>query len=300
MNRYAPSYDVLDWAGASPDARSDGAMLPIIYSVRQRVRENNDTFSLELEPAQAAVLPAFQAGQFNMLYVFGVGEIPISISGDPRRPFRTIHTTRAVGKVTRALNELREGDFLGVRGPYGNHWPAEESVGREIVIVAGGIGLAPIRPLIYHLLAHRERYGRIVLLYGARTYGEMIYRRELEQWRSRFDMDVFVTVDRSTSSGGRAWHGNVGVVTSLIPHAPLDPAKSVAMVCGPEVMMNYSVQALQRRGITSDRIYLSLERHMKCGIGLCGHCQFGPHFICTNGPIFRFDQLERLFGMSEV
>ena len=210
--------------------RNADPMLPHLYSVRQRVKENDDTFTLELEPAEASVLPAFEAGQFNMLYVFGTGEIPISISGDPGKPFRVIHTTRAVGTVTRAMSELREGDQLGVRGPFGNHWPLSENAGNDVVIVAGGIGLAPLRPVFYHLLAQREQYGKIVLLYGVRTQEDMLYRRELEQWRARFDMDVYVTVDRAT---GR-WRGNVGVVTSLIPRAPFDPLSSVALICGPK------------------------------------------------------------------
>jgi NAD(P)H-flavin reductase len=271
-------------------------MLPTLYSVRQRVRENSDTFTLELEPASAAILPAFRAGQFNMLYVFGVGEIPISISGDPNHPYRLIHTTRAVGTVTRALNQLHPGDRLGVRGPFGNHWPVDACVGKDVVVVAGGIGLAPLRPALYQMLGERERYGNIVLLYGARTQEDMLYRRELERWRARFDLEVYVTVDRAT---GR-WHGNVGVVTELIPRAPFEAREAIALTCGPEVMMRYTVQALQRRGVSADRIYLSLERNMKCGIGLCGHCQYGPFFICRDGPVFRFDQVEPIFGKWEV
>jgi NAD(P)H-flavin reductase len=165
-----------------------------------------------------------------------------------------------------------------------------------VVIVTGGIGLAPLRPVLYHFLAHREEYGKIVLLYGARTQEDMLYRRELEQWRSRFDLDVHVTVDRAT---GR-WHGNVGVVTSLIPRAPFDPLNGIALVCGPEVMMRYAVQALMKRGISANRIHLSMERNMKCGTGCCGHCQFGSYFICQDGPVLRFDALGELFGKAEV
>lgn len=271
-------------------------MYPLLYSVRQRIRENDDTFTLELEPSAGEMLPAFQAGQFNMLYVYGVGEIPISVSGDPSKPYRLIHTTRAVGSVTRAMAELRENDQLGLRGPFGAHWPMESITGSDLVLVGGGIGLAPLRPAIYHIMANRDKYGRVVLLYGARTQEDMLYRRELEQWRSRFDLEVYVTVDRATGS----WHGAVGVVTTMIPHAPFDPLDSVAFVCGPEVMMRFTVQALQRRGVTSDRIFVSMERNMKCGAGFCGHCQFGPFFICKHGPVMRFDLLEPLFGKWEV
>lgn len=271
-------------------------MRPLLYAVRERVRENEDTFTLELEPYAGSVVPAFQAGQFNMLYVFGVGEIPISVSGNPLHPYRLIHTTRAAGTVTRAMSKVREGDVLGVRGPFGTHWPLETIAGKDIVIVAGGIGLAPLRPALYQLLARREQYGKVVLLYGVRTQEDMLYRHEIEQWRARFDLEVYVTVDRAT---GR-WHGNVGVVTTLVAHAPFDPLNSVALICGPEVMMRFSVQALEKRGVAHQRIYLSLERNMKCGIGFCGHCQFGPYFICKNGPIFRCDQLQPFLGKWEV
>ena len=275
---------------------SGNPMMPVLYSVRQRVKENDDTFTVELEPANGEILPAFQAGQFNMLYMYGVGEIPISVSGDPGKPYRLIHTTRAVGTVTSAIGELREGDVLGVRGPYGTSWPMAEMQGNDVVIVTGGIGLAPLRPAIYQILAERDKYGRVVLLYGARTQEEMLYRRELENWRARFDLDVHVTVDRATSG----WRGNVGVVTTLIPNAPFDPLDSVALVCGPEVMERYTVQELQRRGVTSEHIYVSMERNMKCGAGFCGHCQFGPHFICKDGPVLRYDQVQSFFGKREI
>ena len=271
-------------------------MLPFVYSIRQRKKENDDTFTLELEPADGHLLDPFAPGQFNMLYVFGVGEIPISVSGDPANPYRLIHTTRAVGTVTRAMAELREGDTLGVRGPFGSQWPLAEAEGKDVVIVTGGIGLAPLRPAIYHLLNQRDKYGKIVLLYGARTHEDMLYRREVEQWRARFDMNVFVTVDRATHD----WHGNVGVVTTLIPHAPFAPHDAIAFVCGPEVMMRFTVQALQKRGVDMASIYVSMERNMKCATGFCGHCQYGPHFICKDGPVFRFDQIEPIFGKWEV
>ncbi|NJN83457.1 MAG: Ni/Fe hydrogenase subunit gamma [Caldilineaceae bacterium] len=275
-------------------------MLPLPYTVRERVKENEDTFTVELEPASGDILPAFRAGQFNMLYILGIGEIPISLSGDPAKPYRLIHTTRAVGSVTGAMSNLREGDMLGVRGPFGSCWPMEQMVGRDVVIVAGGIGLAPLRPALYQMLESREQFGKIVLLYGARTQEEMLFRRELEQWRARFDLEVHVTVDRATAPKGRTWQGNVGVVTTLIPRAPFDPLESVALICGPETMMRFTVQALQRRGVTTDHIYVSMERNMQCAVGFCGHCQYGPYFVCRDGPVFRFDQLQPLFGKWEV
>lgn len=271
-------------------------MLPKAYRVRQRIRENADTFTMEMEAANGGAEYTFAAGQFNMLYVFGVGEIPISVSGDPRSSQTLVHTTRAVGAVTRAMSQLRPGDLLGVRGPFGSTWPVDRGAGGDVVIVAGGIGLAPLRPALYELLAKRDRYRRVILLYGARTQEDMLYRHELERWRARFDLEVYVTVDRATSR----WHGNVGVVTGLVAHAPFDATNAVAMLCGPEVMMRHTVQGLQRRGIPADRIYLSMERNMKCATGFCGHCQFGPHFICKDGPVFRFDTIAAVFGKWEV
>ena len=269
-------------------------MQPVWCRVVERRQENDDTFTLTLTPPGGN--DGFAAGQFNMLYLFGVGEIPISISGDPAEVDALVHTTRRVGTVTRAMGKLKTGDLLGVRGPFGAAWPIEEARGRDVLLVAGGIGLAPLRPALYQLLARRDDFGRIVLLYGARTQEDLLYRPELEQWRGRFDLEIFVTVDRATGD----WHGNVGVVTSLISHAPFNPGTSVAMVCGPEVMMRFTVQALRKRGVNADRIYLSLERNMKCAVGACGHCQFGPFFICRDGPVFRYDRVEPFLGVWEV
>lgn len=272
------------------------ACKPYRCRVTRRVQENDDTFTVELTPVSARQHGAFAAGQFNMLYVFGLGEIPISISGDPADPDRLVHTTRAVGTVTRRMATLHEGDVIGVRGPFGTHWPLEELQGKDIVIVAGGIGLAPLRPALYQLVAKRGDYERVVLLYGARTPEDMLYRAELERWRSRFDLEVYVTVDRATGN----WHGNVGLVTALIPRAPFEPRNAAALLCGPEVMMRYAVQALQKRGVGAAQTWLSLERNMKCGMAMCGHCQFGPHIVCRDGPVFRMDHIQRFFGKWEV
>lgn len=271
-------------------------MLPRRYRIERRIKENDDTFTLELEPVEGNGSLKFSAGQFNMLYVFGVGEIPISISGDPSHAEMLVHTTRAVGAVTGAMSHLREGDGLGVRGPFGSHWPVEEAIGSDVVIVAGGIGLAPLRPALYQLFEQRDKFGKIVLLYGARTQEDMLYRPELAQWRARFDLDVYVTVDRATGN----WRGNVGVVTNLIPRAPFLPAETVALVCGPEVMMRFTVQALQKRGVPNEQIFISMERNMKCATGFCGHCQFGPTFICKDGPVFRYDKVQPFIGKWEI
>jgi NAD(P)H-flavin reductase len=263
-------------------------MRPLLYQVRSSRKETHDTFTLELLPKEKKALSPFLPGQFNMLYAFGVGECAISISGDPSQSEPLKHTTRVVGTVTKALSTLRPGDVLGVRGPYGSSWPTQAAEGQDVVLVAGGIGLAPLRPVICHLLNHRAKYGKIVLLYGARTPQDMLYRKELEKWGGRLDVEVIVAVDRAE----KGWHGNVGVVTKLIKRAPFDRLNTVAMLCGPEVMMHFTILELLQRGIDEESIFLSMERNMKCAVGFCGHCQFGPTFVCKDGPVFRYDNVK--------
>ena len=271
-------------------------MVPSPVRVRRVGKETYDTFTLELESANGTDGFPFAPGQLNMLYVVGVGEVPISISGDPTKPQTLVHTVRSVGAVTEAICKLKHGDVLGVRGPFGSHWPVEEAAGSDVVIVAGGIGLAPLRPALYYLLSNREKYGRIVLLYGARTREDLLYTSELEKWRGQFDLEVGVTVDTATAG----WRGNVGVVTTLIPRAQFDPAQAVAMVCGPEVMIRFTIRGLEERGIGPENVFISLERNMKCAIGFCGHCQFGPTFVCKDGPVFRYDQVQAFFAKREI
>ncbi len=271
-------------------------MTPMAYRVERIARDLHDTFTLDLQPEDRGNGLAFAPGQFNMLYQFGVGEVPISISGDPGQPERLVHTVRAVGTVTSAMARLKKGASLGVRGPFGSSWPVAQAEGNDIVIVAGGIGLAPLRPAIYHVLSERERYGRFVILYGARTPKDILYRRQLEQWRGRLDAFVDVTVDQATGP----WRGNVGVVTRLIDRAAFDPGHTTAMVCGPEIMMRYAVHALNDRGVSDDRIYVSLERNMKCALGFCGHCQLGGHFVCRDGPVYRHDRVRELLKVREL
>ena len=270
-------------------------MLPASFVVKHVTRETGDTFTLSLTPVEGHA-PLFAPGQFNMLYVFGVGEAPISICGDPDHHETVVHTIRAVGAVTRALQRLEKGDVVGVRGPFGSSWPVEQAHGHDLVIVAGGIGLAPLRPALYHVLSHRGMYGRVVLLYGARTPRDILYSKELSVWRGRFDMEVDVTVDRATID----WQGSVGVVTRLIDRAPFDPDGSMAFICGPEVMIRFSAMGLERRGVPHENIVVSLERNMKCAVGLCGHCQFGPLFVCRDGPVFAYDRIQPFFGLREV
>jgi NAD(P)H-flavin reductase len=225
-----------------------------------------------------------------MLYALGAGEVPISISAIPSGDGQLVHTVRAVGAVTRRLCAARSGDVVGVRGPFGRGWPLEEAEGRDVVVVAGGLGMAPLRPVVHALLERRDRYGRVSLLCGGRSPAELLYRDELERWRRDGSIDVGLIVD----APDREWDGEVGVVTRLIRRAAFDPANAVAMTCGPEVMMRFAASALLERGMPAPAIWLSLERSMQCATGHCGHCQLGPLFVCKDGPVVRHDRVERL------
>jgi NAD(P)H-flavin reductase len=198
--------------------------------------------------------------------------------------------------VTHALCALEAGDQVGVRGPYGTHWPVERAEGSDVMIVAGGIGLPPLRPSVYQVLANRDRYGRIVLLYGARTPDDLLFTGELAALRSRFDLEVEVTVD--AAMGG--WRGNVGVVPDLIQRAHFDPAATLAFLVGPEIMMRFAVQALLAAGVPEDRVFLSMERNMQCAVAMCGHCQLGPFFVCRDGPVFSYRAIAPWFRTREV
>lgn len=277
------------------DESATDPMLPRVLRVHGRRHEGPQVWTLELDDG-ASGQPGFAAGQFNMLTAFGVGEVPISFSGDPARPQRIVHTIRAVGAVSSALTRLGAGAALAVRGPFGTGWPMSEAAGRDVVLVAGGLGLAPLRPALYQLLAERARYGRITLLYGTRSPKEILFRREIDAWRKLTGVMIEVTVDHAM----RPWHGHVGVVTALIARARFDPHRTLALLCGPEIMMRFAAEALGTAGVASEAIYLSLERSMKCGIGSCGHCQFGGLFICRDGPVIRYDRLRETLRVREL
>ena len=271
-------------------------MVPSPYVVRQVAKETPDTFTLTLESRNGQAGNSFQPGQFSMLWVYGVGELPISISGDGGKQDGLVYTVRSVGPATHALVNRRAGDDIGVRGPYGTSWPMEAARGRDVIIVAGGIGLAPLRPVIYEVLRNRGDYRRLVIIYGARSPRDLLYRRELAAWARQNETQALVTVDY----GGLSWHGHVGVVTTLFKYARLHPAQSVALVCGPEIMMRFVTRELEARGLSRNDIYLSVERNMKCGVGLCGHCQYGPHVICRDGPVFRYEAIRPLLEKYEL
>lgn len=285
----------LEQTGSTP-APAD-PMCPQLVRVASVSRETRDTFTLSVEPANGTGLAGFAPGQFSMLYVFGVGELPISISGDPEQQGRLTYTVRSVGPATQALVSRRAGDCLGVRGPFGAAWPIEAARGKDVLIIAGGIGLAPLRPVIYHVLRHRDDYVRLIVLYGARSPGDLLYRKELSAWGRSPDTQVLTTVDY----GGVNWRGRVGVVTTLFRSLRMHPDKTVALICGPEIMMRYVITELEEnRGVLASDIYLSMERNMKCAVGFCGHCQYGPYFVCKDGPVFSYQKLRDLLGKYEL
>jgi len=282
-------------AGRAP--RPPDAPAPWIEAERWHVTEvrhdTSDVVTLGLTPPRPF---GFLPGQFNMLSVPGIGEVPISISGDPASTEYTLHTIRDVGPVTHALCALRPGQHVGVRGPYGTSWPVDAAEGGDLVIVAGGIGLPPLRPALYQALSRRGSFGRVVLLYGARTPADLLFTHELDAWRAGSGLHVDVTVD----SADRDWHGNVGVVPDLVRRAPFDPPSTTAFMVGPEVMMRFTVRALLAAGVPASRVYLSMERNMQCAVAMCGHCQLGPFLLCRDGPVFRHQALAPWLAIREV
>lgn len=271
------------------------AMVPAPWLVRSSWDEVASTRSLDIAPG-AGSIGSFSPGQFNMLYVPGVGEIPVSVSARAEDGEGLVHTVRAVGAVSSALCNLKAGDWIGVRGPFGRGWPVELARDSDAVIVAGGLGLAPTRPAIMDLVAESERSSRTIVFYGARTPSDILFREDLFQWAVSGDAEVRTAVDR----GAAGWNGNVGVVTSILGRAQFDAQTAVAFVCGPEVMMRFTVHELLERGMSPDRVFISLERNMHCGVGLCGHCQFGPKFICTDGPVFAYSEVSDLLNVRQL
>lgn len=236
----------------------------------------------------------FKAGQFNMLLVPGVGEAAISISSDMEDGHRVGHTIRSVGNVTSAIAQMKVRGVLGLRGPFGNWWPVEEWTGKDIVIASGGIGFPPMRPVLYYVIRHRRDFGKVIVLYGARTPNDLQFSREYQAWQDA-GIEVNVTVDR----GDDAWQGRVGVVPILFYNTRVDPRNTVILTCGPEIMIRFVIfEALARR-VPPERIFVSLERNMKCGLGACGHCQIGPYFVCKDGPVFSFDKLQPYVNVEE-
>jgi NAD(P)H-flavin reductase len=257
--------------------------------------ETPDTLTFTFDLSDGRGPAYFHPGQFNMLYVYGVGEVPISIASSPGEP-HIMHTIRSVGTVTALISKLKAGDVMGLRGPFGTTWPLEGARGKELIIVAGGLGLAPLRPVIIDALSDPRRFKGVKILYGARTPKDLLYTYEYEGWSRRERGEFLVTVDRAEEG----WNGTVGVVTTLFKQVDVLAEEAVAFVCGPEIMMKFTIQELLRRRVQQDNIVVSLERHMSCGVGTCGHCQMGPVFICKDGPVFPYSRVKQFFAKEGI
>jgi len=282
-------------------AEADSIANPyVIYpaTIVEKIQDAEDlnTYRLRFVDEQVRQQFRFKAGQFNMVYLFGAGEVAISIVSDPDEPEWLDHTIRTVGRITKAIADLRKGDVLGIRGPFGQGWPLEEARGHDVVIVTGGLGCAPVVGAIEYIFRRREQYGSIKILHGVKTPQDLLYRERFDSWRRFPDTEVLLTSDQPDKS----WSYHVGVVTELFELVSIDPPKSIVLMCGPEIMMRLGVPILIRRGIPPAAIYVSLERHMECGIGLCGHCQMGPYFVCKDGPVMRYDRVALWLGRVRV
>jgi NAD(P)H-flavin reductase len=275
---------------------ASSAMAPVPYRVRSRSVESFESTTICLEPVEQP-LESPAAGQFMMLYAFGIGEIAMSVSGVPSSADDAIaHTIRSVGAVSKALHNAGVGTVVGVRGPFGTDWGLESCAGRDLVIVAGGCGLAPLRPVIVEALGQRSRFGRVSVIAGARTPEQFLFRAEAAEWTHNPLLETELIVD----TAGPGWAWQVGVVTEPLRRMTLEPERTTALICGPEPMMRFSALALMEKGVAASDIRVSLERNMQCGIGWCGHCQLGPLLLCRDGPIVGYDVAAPLLQVKEL
>ncbi len=283
------------WDHRGSSALTGEDLLPQSYAIVRLTHQSPDTMTLELEPTGTPLPRAPRPGQFYMLSVFDVGEVPISLTS---RSSETglVFTIRDVGPVTRSLTHLQAGTPVGVRGPFGSSWPLEQAQGGDVVLLAGGLGLAPLFSAIEEILTRRTDYERIFLLCGFRTPLDVIFQQELNRFLERKDLQTLLTVD----SADPGWFHEVGVVTDLLDKAQFDPRATTALVCGPPIMMRFCARALSRRELPRNKIYLSMERNMRCAVGFCGHCQLGPYFVCRDGPVLPLPRLERWIGHKEM
>ncbi|MBI3772118.1 MAG: FAD/NAD(P)-binding protein [Gammaproteobacteria bacterium] len=267
--------------------------LPAEAEIVERIEESPTIFTLRLRltgPVQQRY--RFEPGQFNMVYLYGVGEVAISIVSDPEDEHLYDHTIRAVGRVTRGLARLKTGDHVGIRGPYGRGWPLALAEGRDVVIITGGLGCAPVVSVINYIIKRRERFGRLIIMQGVKHSDDLLWRERYEHWRSLPQTQVVVAADK----GGPQWPWRIGRVIEMFDEVQFDPARAIAMMCGPEGMMRAAVERLSSRGVPEDLLFMSLERNMKCAVGHCGHCQFGSRFVCRDGPVFSYSQISQLMG----
>ncbi|KGP63352.1 Ni/Fe hydrogenase subunit gamma [Legionella norrlandica] len=267
--------------------------LPKEVEIVKRTQESSSIFTLHLRITDEEQHKQFQfyPGQFNMLYLYGVGEVAISIVSDPRRKATLSHTIRAVGRVTKAMQQLQVGDRLGMRGPFGVGWPLEKVKGKDVIVLTGGLGCAPSVSIINYVIRRRNHYGKLSILQGVKHSEDFIFRKQYAQWQKSPHTEVYIAADQA----GPKWPWSVGYVTDMIDNITIQPENSVVMMCGPEMMMNTAVKVFTEKGIPESNIYLSMERNMECGIGHCGHCQYGGLFVCKDGPVFAYTQVKELF-----
>ena len=278
------------------DSANPYLIQPATIVEKIREAEGIDTYRLRFVDEQVRRSYRFAPGQFNMVYLFGVGEVAISIVSDPDEPESLDHTIRAVGRVTKAIAQLHPGDELGIRGPFGRGWPLEAIRGKDIVIVTGGLGCAPVVGAIEYIFRRRNQYGAVKILHGVKSPHDLLFRERFDAWQRQPDTQVLLT----SNQPDKTWHYHVGVVTELFEQVAVDPARTVVLMCGPEIMMRLGAPILIERGVSATAIYVSLERHMECGIGLCGHCQMGPYFLCKDGPVMSYDQAAPWLGKVGV
>lgn len=271
------------------------ASLPHEIEVVERIQESPTIFTLRLRFTDPALHKAFRfaPGQFNMLYLYGVGEVAISIVSDPDDEHQFDHTIRVVGRVTRGLAQLKAGDRLGVRGPYGRGWPLTQAQGRDLMVITGGLGCAPVVSVINYVIRRRDDFRRLIIMQGVKHSDDLIWRNQYAHWSKQRDTQVLV----AANVGASLWPWHLGNVTDLFSKVEFDPAYAMVMMCGPEGMMRVAVDHLRERGVHENNIYLSMERSMNCAVGLCGHCQYGGKFVCKDGPVFSYSEAKPLFGI---
>lgn len=270
--------------------------VPHQAEVIERIEETPSIFTLRLRFCDTTLHEqfSFQPGQFNMLYLYGVGEVPISIVSDPLDEHSYDHTIRIVGRVTQALSQLKAGDVIGVRGPFGRGWPIDQAQGKDIVVVTGGLGCAPVVSVIHYVMRRRDQFGRLVIMQSVKHSDDLIWRKQYEEWQAAENTQVILAADRA----GPAWPWATGRVTDLLSEAQFDNNNCSAMMCGPEGMMQVAVTSLLDRKVDEFNLWLSMERNMQCAVGHCGHCQHGPNFVCKDGPIFNYSNIKEWFGVG--
>lgn len=269
-------------------------MVPEIYQVQSITHEASDIFTITLTPKEKGKKIGFLPGQFNMVYHFGYGEIPLSVSGDSAKQDVLVHTIRAVGPVSQSLQKVKPGDELGVRGPLGTPWPLVKK-DCDVLVIAGGLGIAPLRPALLELIAHKSQFRDITLLYGTKKPDEMIFHKDLESWRKQ-GMKIEMTVDKPDET----WKDHVGVITPLVKPNIKEPKNTLVFMCGPEIMFKFVAKELLEAQVDAQNIFLSLERNMQCGVGVCGRCQLGPYFICKDGAVFSYPQVQKWLTIKEL